>query len=80
MELYLKARMMRSFKSKKGEWAGKPVNAIFYGGDNHSNELRKFLSITGFTTETFNVQETDRRYARCVDISQFSSYDDLFSR
>jgi hypothetical protein len=54
---------------------GQKGNVIVYTNDlTDVKELVKFLVCSGFTEETFPVKNN------CIDVSRFSSYDDLFAR
>jgi hypothetical protein len=83
MDLYTVARMMRKFKHKPGVYSKPPKNIIYYGGDHHSNNIRKLLDSLGFSRTDLTAFDSipeikDKLKPKCIDISRFKYYHEFF--
>ncbi|CAH6418340.1 Hypothetical protein POVN_LOCUS116 [uncultured virus] len=66
MDVYLLARMFRTFRQVKNKPSGPPKNILVYVGNYHAENYRRFLKTLNFDRQ-FEAAET--RVIQCVDIS-----------
>ncbi|CAH6418827.1 Hypothetical protein POVN_LOCUS550 [uncultured virus] len=67
MDLYLMARVFRSFRQVAGKRSEDPQRIIIYAGYLHADRYRKYLNTLGSFATTYTAKKTD--VFQCLDIS-----------
>lgn len=76
IDLYTVSRMLRSFTKDN---ALPPTNIIYYGGNAHTEGIKEILFTLGFYIKSFPRQKTQTEGINCIDISEWSTYDNIFN-
>jgi hypothetical protein len=89
LDIYTLGRMFKCFdREEKETCQDYPKNIIFYGGNAHSEELRRILTRFGFSTRHYSSSKslhvnrkrslTDKLEPGCIDISNIKFYHNMF--